>query len=72
MLKPYPAKNSIRSQIRVATPSSRPRSTAPAMNFSRCASMTDALFFPIALRSTSASPIVNPARSLAMRMTCSW
>ena len=47
------------------------RATAPSMNFSRCPCMTEASFFPIALRRMSASPIVNPARSLAMRITCS-
>ena len=30
------------------------------------------IFFPIALRSTSACPRLNPASACAMRITCSW
>ena len=42
------------------------------MKASRCLAMTLGSFFPMALRSTSDWPIVKPASTAAMRMTCSW
>ena len=58
--------------MRVAFSFGMPRSTAPLTNRSRWACMTEASFLPIALRSTSPSPMVNPPNSPAMRITCSW
>ena len=49
-----------------------PRSRQPAMNVDRCACILAASFLPIARRSSSAWPSVNPANALARRMTCSW
>ncbi len=61
----------MRSKIFVAFFAPMPRWVAPSTNFWRCACITAAFFFPIALRSRSASPSVKPASTLAMRMTCS-
>jgi len=59
------------SKIFAAFFSAMPRATQPLMKPSRCACIFAASFFPIALRSWSAWPSVNPASSLASRMTCS-
>ena len=51
---------------------SRPSATAPFTNFSRSAATFSRIFLPMTLRSVSASPIVNPAITTAVCMTCSW
>ena len=47
-------------------------SSAPAINFSLWASISSGFFFPIARRKRSASPRLNPAKILAILITCSW
>ncbi len=72
MLKAYLAKGTTTSHRVLTLSLEKPDWTIPASNSTNILARMSIFFLPMALRSASALPMENPARSVAIFMTCSW
>ena len=72
MLNAYLANGTTTSHRVLTLSLEKPLETIPASNSTNILFRMSIFFFPMALRRASALPMVNPARSVAIFMTCSW